>query len=215
MVLLALLPMKTMRAAEPLTRIADVRQKSVEPSDKPLRIRGVVTFRYDNGCVTLQDDSAGIWIDFPDARKRGIWRGNDSVGYGLREGLEVEIVGRSATGGYAPTILPETLRILGEKPLPAPATMIPTRFFSATEDCQRVEVCGVVQQLSPWSGGWIFSIDANPGRFSARVSKEVVENPADLVDSEICLRSRIGPLQPPGRGNGKPDGDPGSGRSGG
>ena len=188
MVLLALLPIKTLRAAELLTRVADVRQQTVEPSDKPCRIRGVVTFRAGNGSVTIQDDSGGIWIDFPDSRKRGIWRGKDSVAYELREGQEVEIVGRSATGGYAPTILPETLQILGEKPLPTPATMIPSRFFSGTEDCQRIEARGVVQRLSSWSGGWILSIDANPGRFSARVSKEVIGNPADLVDSEVCLR---------------------------
>ena len=176
-------------AAEPLTRVADIRQLSREQAGMPtaVHVRGVVTWRNKLQSLTVQDGSAGIWVSLEDAHLRGIWRGNDDVIRKVREGMEVEIEGQSDPGGYAPLILPATLRILGPGELPEPLPMNPARFFSGTDDCQRVEVRGVVQGFLPSEYGVTLIMDANPGHFSAQLSRAVARDPAALVDAEVKL----------------------------
>ncbi|MEY3896245.1 MAG: hypothetical protein RLZZ214_1765 [Verrucomicrobiota bacterium] len=177
-------------AAEPLTPIGDVRSLSRETTSRalPIRVRGVVTWLNGRDNLTVQDDSGGIWIDFVEARIRDVWRGDDTVLDNAVEGMEIEVEGRIDPGGYAPMILPSTLRILGAQPLPQAAPMVPSRFFSGTDDCQRIEVNGVVQRFYP-QGDWVILVmDANPGRFTAQVSHAVATDPAALVDAEVRLR---------------------------
>lgn len=177
-------------AEEALTRIADIRSLPRERATEalPVRVRGVVTWRGNFDNFTVQDDSAGIWVDLVGARRRGLWRGGSSVLRRLREGMEVEIAGRSDPGGYAPLVLPETLHILGPKALPPARPMEPARFFSGADDCQRIEVRGVVQGVYPAASGVTLVMNANPGRFIAQVAGPVVENPESLVDAEVLLR---------------------------
>ncbi len=177
-------------AAEPLTRIADVRMLPRERAEKALSVHviGVVTWRNGIESLTIQDGSAGIWISLVDARERGVWRGDDLVLGKLREGMEVEIEGQSDPGGYATLIVPWSIRILGRKPLPAALPMVPARFFSGSDDCQRVEVSGVVQGFYQWGNSVALVMDANPGRFTALVSKSLAPDPAALVDAEVRLR---------------------------
>ena len=177
-------------AEEPLTRIGEVRLMSREQTGLalPVRMRGVVTWWNGRDNLTVQDDSGGIWIEFAEARNRGVWRGDNSILDKALEGIEVEIEGRIDPGGYAPMILPASLRILGTKPLPPAAPMVPSSFFSGADDCQRVEVSGVVQRFYP-QGDWVILVlDANPGRFTAQVSRAVAVDPAALVDAEVRLR---------------------------
>lgn len=177
-------------AAETLTRIADVRKLRRDEAalNLPVKVRGVVTWRngYDN--LTIQDDTAGIWVSVVGAHDRGLWLGNDLDFGTMREGVEVEIEGVTDPGGYAPLILPTSLKVIGPKKLPAPSPMNPGRFFSGADDCQRVEVRGVVQGFYPSPNGISLIMDANPGRFSALVSHTVAPDPASLVDAEVRLR---------------------------
>jgi signal transduction histidine kinase len=177
-------------ASEPLTRIGDVRLMSRETTGRglPVHVRGVVTWRNGRDNLTVQDDSGGIWIEFVEARARGVWRGDNAVLDKAVEGMEVEIEGRIDPGGYAPMILASALRILGAKPLPPAASMVASRFFSGADDCQRIEVSGVVQRFYP-QGDWVILVlDANPGRFTSQVSRAVAADPAALVDAEVRLR---------------------------
>lgn len=174
----------------PLTRVADIRLLPREKASEavPIKVRGVVTWRASRDNLTLQDETAGIWVDLVEARNRKLWKSGWAVVDRLREGVEVEITGQSHPGGYAPQILPETLRILGPKPLPKARRVVPARFFSGADDCQRVEARGVVQGVYPTGETVTLLMDANPGRFTAHLSKDVVENPATLVDAEVCVR---------------------------
>ena len=153
----------------------------------PVRVRGVVTWQNGIQNLTIQDESAGIWVDMVEARKRGIWRGDDTVFQKEVTGMDVEIDGRCDPGGYAPLILPATLRVLGPKPLPKPMAMDPARFFSGADDCQRIEVRGVVQGSYPLDPWVVLVMDANPGRFTALVTRNVVSDPGSLVDAEVSL----------------------------
>ncbi len=177
-------------AAEPLTSIAEVRSLSRERAATalPLRVRGVVTWRNGTASLTIQDGSAGIWVSTVGAREQNLWKGDDAEMERVREGMEVEITGLSDPGGYAPLVLPQTIRILGKVPQPPPLEMQPARFFSGADDCQRIEVVGVVQGFHPYPGGATLVMDADPGRFSAQVATAVAPDPAALVDAEIRLR---------------------------
>lgn len=178
------------QAVESLTRIADVRLLPRDQAglSKPVKVRGVVTWREPWENLTIQDDSAGIWISVGEARGRGLWNNDDSVIGEIREGMEVEIEGQTDPGGYAPLIIPSKIRIIGEGKLPQAKPMDPARFFSGSEDCQRVEVRGVVQGFLPSRYGVTLVMDANPGSFSGEVSQVVAPDPASLVDAVVSLR---------------------------
>jgi signal transduction histidine kinase len=175
---------------QPLSRIADIR---LLPREKavlalPVKVRGVVTWRNDKENLTIQDDSAGIWISLVEAREHALWKEDEAVLGRVREGMELEIEGLSDPGGYATLILPQTLRIIGKKPLPPAEPMNPARFFTGADDCQRIEVRGVVQGFVKSGNGVTLIMDANPGRFSAQVTRFVAPDPAALVDAEVTLR---------------------------
>jgi signal transduction histidine kinase len=177
-------------SAEPLTRIADVRLLPRDQAGlaKPVKVRGVVTWREPWENLTIQDDTAGIWIGVGESRGRGLWNGEGGIIGKVREGMEVEIEGQTDPGGYAPLIIPTRLRIIGVGKMPRAEPMKPARFFSGADDCQRVEVEGVVQGFLPSRYGVTLIMDADPGSFSAEVSSKAVPDPASLVDAVVRLR---------------------------
>ena len=181
-------------AAEPITRIADIRALPRQEAAKahPVRVRGVVTWRHARiGHFTVQDDSAGIWVNVREARTLQIWTGGDSELRGVREGAEVEIVGISGAGGFSPVILPHSVVVVGEKPLPATRPMNRRRLFTGAEANQRIEVRGVVQGFQATPDGWQLLIDTVPGQISAEVSRETGGEPGALVDAEVRLRGVV------------------------
>ncbi len=137
---LLLAPSGPIAAAEPappaahpaLTRITDVRALSREAAaeSRPVHVRGVVTWRGWRDQFTVQDDTAGIWIETTGARRRELWATDEATLAAIRVGHLVEIEGRSDPAGYAPVILPQKIRILGDQPLPRRARWT-RRGFSA------------------------------------------------------------------------------------
>ena len=174
-------------AAETLTRIADVRSLTREEAARglPALVRGVVTWRGGPDELTVQDASAGIWINLGEARKRRLWVGDEATLALVHEGSEVEIDGSSDAGGYAPVIFPRTLRILGEKSLPAARPMDPARFFGGAEAGQRIEAHGVVQGFQSMMRGWALQVNAPPGFFMVEISRAALRDPNVIVDAEV------------------------------
>ena len=174
-------------AAEVLTRIADVRGLRREDAveGRAVQVRGVITWRSPEGPIMVQDTSAGIWVGVGRARQNRLWEMDDSVIDSLRVGQTVEILGISDPGGYAPVILPRTIRVLGEQALPTPLPMTPARFFSGADDGVRVQVRGVVQGFQSAETGWLIHLNSNPGRSTVEVPATVFPNPAELVDAEV------------------------------
>lgn len=176
-------------SAEKLTQIAEVRSLSSEEAGNsiPVLIRGVMT---TPGGISfaIQDEQDGVWINVFEARRLGYWKGDDAVLAAATEGMEVEISGITDSGGYAPTILPETMKVLGPKPLPQARPIVPARFFSGADDCLRIEANGTVQRVVQREKYWELWIDANPGRYRAMVSGELPSPPEDLIDSEVRIR---------------------------
>lgn len=186
-VLFAGLGVGAAEGSEPISLIADVRRLSREEAAqaRPVRVTGVITWRGPEGPIMVQDESAGIWVGVGRAKRNQLWAMDDTTIATLRVGQRVEIEGISDPAGYAPVILPRTIRVLGEQPLPPSRPMTPARFFSGADDGLRVEVRAVVQGFQATEGGWLLHLNANPGRSTVEFPTAAFQNPAGLVDAEV------------------------------
>ncbi|MDX9868883.1 MAG: sensor histidine kinase [Kiritimatiellia bacterium] len=173
-----------------ITRIDEVKALSGEEIrlGRAVRLRGVVTARICRLFI-MQDGDSGIFVYPRLARDEGVWTGDDEVFGSLCPGTEVEITGVTRQGGFAPVVLPYAVTRFGKAPLPAAEPFNPGRFFRGMDDCRRVEVRGVVQGF--WKRpplGMVLVLDANPGRFMARLPLEAQEACEGLVEAEVQLR---------------------------
>ena len=191
--LAALAPAQAAGAPE-YDSIASLRQLSVEQlaERRHVRIHGTITQRLGYWFI-VQDSTGGIRVDFQQARAEGVWTGvKDGPAEG-RVGLGMEIEGLLVQGEIAPTVLPIAARVLGPEPLPPPRPCDDARLFSGADDCERVEVTGVVHAASLMPGKMIrVVIDRAGRRFEAWVHRAALPAPADeLVDSVVRV---VGPV---------------------
>lgn len=187
--LLVIASAETGQISDPLTCIAEVRSLSRDEAAlaRPVHVRGVVTWRGLRGQMIIQDGTGGCWVYVDEAQTRGILTVDASTLNSIRVGQVLEIDGHSDPGSYAPGIMPQSLRIIGQGPLPPARPMSPARFFSGSEANLRVEVSGVVQGFQPAETGWLLELNANPGRFTAEVTKDTLPDPAALIDAEVSV----------------------------
>ena len=177
-------------ATNAITRISEVKALTGEDirQGHAVRLRGVVTARLCRLFI-MQDGDSGIFVYPRLARDEGVWKGDDDVFGSFCPGSEVEITGVTRQGGFAPVILPHAVSLLGKAPLPAAEPFNPGRFFQGMDDCRRVEVRGVVQGY--WMRpplGLMLVLDANPGRFMARLPLEARDICEGLVEAEVRLQ---------------------------
>jgi hypothetical protein len=162
------------RARElPLAHVAELRALSPEAvALRPaVRVRAVVTFvishpaggRAEVTNFTAQEEATGIWVNLERARRDGIWTGDETAVDALHEGAEVEIEGVLAQGGLAPNILPSSVRVVGERPLPQARVVALDRLMSGAEIAQRVIVSGVVQRCELFSSRWWMRVETPVG----------------------------------------------------
>jgi signal transduction histidine kinase len=123
-----------------LTSVRQVREISPEQAAQgyPARMRGVVTFcdaKADVGFF-LQDGPTGIYVKLGE-------------GTNVNAGDEVEIEGPTQPGDYVPMVLAERVRLLGRASLPTADPLGYEQLASGKEDCQWVEVQGVVRSVIP------------------------------------------------------------------
>ena len=178
-----------------ITRVADIRGLSHEQANLnlPVQVRGVVTWVGSTDWFILQDETGGVTVNVGLARRFGVWPEANTNVYSLEVGNEVVIDGVAHVAGFAPNALPRTLRVLGKKPLPSARPMVPARFFSGADACERIEVRGVVQGFKKGDPGTVMlQMDAYPGKFIVEVANDIIKKPQELVDAEVCLRGVAG-----------------------
>jgi signal transduction histidine kinase len=176
-----------MADAPPLTTINEVKTAARAEGRLPVCVRGVLTFRIGEGFV-IQDESAGAWVEVTQARRMELLRSEIAAIMQLRPGDDVEIVGMSDRGGYAPTILPVTVSKVGERPLPEARPYDRNRFFLGLDDCLRVTVEGVVQGYRDDADNrrWNLLVGDCSRRFWVGINKDsLAVPPATLVDSVV------------------------------
>jgi signal transduction histidine kinase len=168
--------------------IAEVRSLPVAElaTNPPIRIRGVVTLR-DVNSIVIQDDTAGIYVNFDFARKRGVWEG-DGIPDAVHVGDEIEIDGTIDPGGFSPPVLPREVRVLGSQPLPSARQTDPERFFSGADDSLIIEITGVVHGITDDGSDWRLNLETAGQPFVAIVTKSAIpDDPQQLVDADVRL----------------------------
>lgn len=169
------------------TPVADIMEALPGEDHSSLTVRGVVTLKVGEGLV-MQDDTAGIWIDVTQSRRTGLLETELVEVVALHEGDIIEVNGRAKRGGYAPTIVPTSLRKVGEGPLPPPRSYDRNRFFLGLEDCLRVEVSGIVRGFreNTDNSRWLILVTDVTRQFWVDVAKEMLVLPPDrYVDASV------------------------------
>src|SRR5581483_10099017 len=168
-------------AQEPIHTAQAVRQLGKEQADahRAVQLRGVVTF-FDEVLYSrfIQDETAGIYL-------------RESTNTpGLQPGQLVEVSGTTSSGEYAPIIMPEQVRVIGEAPLPAARPVTYEELASGREDSQFVEISGIVRSahLEEASQYHLLELATGGGRLSVYARKIPVAQPEELVDSVVRVR---------------------------
>lgn len=185
---------------EPLTRVAQVRSLSREEAAKalPVRLRGVVTWQDSDPMPDffIHDGELNVWLGRAIATTRMIWQGGQPPAKDSEVGALVEIEGVTDPGGYAPCILPIRFKRIGSGPLPEARRLPLERLLSGSEDGQRVEVEGVVQEISPpdefGDSKVMIMVDGHPCRVATENGRDF--DAAKLVDARVRVRGLLVPL---------------------
>ena len=162
--------------------LVTARQVKMLPPDsvglRLVRLRGTVTFQdAELHQLYLQDSTGGIYI-FPGEITTG--------GY---QSKEVEVLGYTAPGGFAPTVRAKAVRVLGEGKEPAPARLDYASFASGEHDCTWAKTHGWVRYQSS-RGARSYLVLATPeGRLRVAVLGTL---PAGLTDADVEVRGVIG-----------------------
>ena len=166
----------------PLTSVAAVR--GLAPADAarglPVHVRGRIT--YHDGLWTVmfvQDASSGIFVytsqlthTMPD----------------VLPGDDVDIVGQTGPGDFAPVVVAHTMRIQGHGALPAPLPARLEQLVSGRLDSQLVEITGVVRTASTDPDGHLF-FDLAVGE--SRVPIIVPVRPGTPLPASIAADSQV------------------------
>jgi signal transduction histidine kinase len=191
-VVLAVLPLLGMpaRAAspEPVRSIAAVLDLPITELSRgrPAVVRGTATFLRSHSLV-LQDGEDAIFITRRSTR--------DVTDQALTEawlkiplGAVVEVEGIVEPGGYAPTIIASSSRVVSPGELPSAVPADVGRLFSGADDNRRVELRGVVQGLDRTveADSWRLLVEAASRRLVVELPKELFpDDPAGLIDAEV------------------------------
>jgi signal transduction histidine kinase len=166
-----------------LRTVEAIRELSVAQTEQkiPVRLHGVITF-YDERLYSrfLQDDTAGIYIQFP-----------TNVGPPpLVPGQVVDLTGTCSPGEYAPVVVVDKITAVGHAPLPAPKTVTYEQLASGVEDSQFIEITGIVRtaRLQEDSQYYLIEIATGGGRLLVYARDLPVKHPDELLDSTVHVR---------------------------
>ncbi len=161
----------------PITTAAEVRNLTADEAreGRPVRLRGVVTCsdQVDFHAVFLQDATGGIYVE----------KAGDPT---LRQGQLLEVEGRSGSGSFAPIVVAQSWRILGEAPLPEPLPANAASLAGGQMDSQWLQVEGVVRSVTPNRlGRYVLEIGLERESLRVLLSDFPVSGIELLVDSRV------------------------------
>ena len=159
-----------------------------------VRTRGVVTLAVpDRFDFAVEDDSGGIWVTALQVSDVEPWR---SLRQSLRPGDEVEVTGALDRGGYAPRIVMQAMRLIGNRPLPEPQPADLARLFSGFDNCRRVELTGVVQGVRDRGREWGLVVSSAARRMLVRISKGTLSTPPEqCIDATVRFTGVVGAVR--------------------
>ena len=142
---------------EPLRSIAAVLSLDAADlrRDRAVVVQGTLTFQRSASGV-IQDGDDAIFVAALFRHGIGGAPGEATDWPVIPLGSLVEVTGIVTPGGYAPTIVASSIRILEPGVLPSPAVADLGRLFTGADDNRRLKVRGVVQGAAAGegSGSW-------------------------------------------------------------
>lgn len=170
-------------AASPIWSIEQVRKLTPEQADKhyAIHLRGVVTF-------TDWNSDAGLWGLFLQDQTAGIYIGLRSTN-DVPVGEELEVDGTTAAGRFAPMVSAKKIHWLGHKSLPEPQHDSYDQLATGKENCQWVEVRGVVRSvLASTKDQTRVDLVIDGQRLSALVRRLDVTHAQKLICATVRMR---------------------------
>jgi len=176
----------------PLTRIADIRRLSREEAVKglPVRISGICIPVSDSAKryhFALWSEGECIWVSIRGFKLRGLPLRESVNPEDIFRGAHLEIEGITDSAAYAPSIAPLSIRRIGVLPVPPPNHFSVDRLLSGSEDCQWIELEGIVHASVP-KECLLMIVDGNFCRLDGVESDSV-----QLIDARIRVRGLFTP----------------------
>ena len=152
----------------------------------PVELRGVVTVSWPDGAgdgFIMNDGTADVFVE-------------DTLTTEYGPGMRVEVIGLTDSGGYAPTVKPQSVRRVGRGELPPARPATVAELLTGQLDCQRVEVRGVIQSVSyaPKDGALNCGLATESGCIVVNIMPAQPSDGADLVDAEVLVRGVCVPI---------------------
>ena len=178
----------------PLTAISAIRGLAPEIAQQGQRVlvRGTVTYineREPAGLI-VHDGSAGLFVRYG----RRYFLNNPRLD--LHPGDVVEVEGYTSADGFAPDVVPESVRRVGRSALPTAKRVPYASLLSGVFDCEYIEVVGVGQRA--WlseSGKTLFvDIAVDGGAVRAWFWDFSTQDLTRFIDARVRLRGNAGTL---------------------
>ena len=100
------------------------------------RLQGVITYRYRQSSIFMQDDTAGVFV-------------SSATNVVLELGDIVEVTGRSVPAGFSPVLQQDSLRKSGEKAVPEAVETNAKEIMTGKHDMMLVELEGTLLEVMP------------------------------------------------------------------
>jgi len=176
----------------PLTRITDIRRLSREEAVKglPVKISGVCIPISDSvkRChFALWNEGECIWVSIRGTKLRGIPLREPFNPKDIVRGAHLQIEGITDSAAYAPSIALLSMRRLGVLPVPPAQHLSMDRLLSGSEDCQWIELEGIVQAAIS-TGSLLMVVDGNFCRVDG-----VEDVLSTLIDARVRARGLFTP----------------------
>ncbi len=174
-----------------LTKANEVHSLSTEEARRAYRVhlRAVVTY-FDpshskaTASMFVHDASGGVYVNLP-------------MNFKIVPvpGTLVDVQGVSGPGGFAPVVDEAQVKVIGHAPLPSnPHRPSNIRLHSGLEDCQWVEVEGLVRSVVERSHNVRLMLQTETGIIRVVMVKEAGASYSNLVDAKVRIRATAAPL---------------------
>jgi signal transduction histidine kinase len=180
--------------AAPLTAISAIRALTPEIANRGRRVivRGTVTYinERDPAGIIVHDGSAGLFVRY--GRRYFLKQPRLE----LHPGDVVDVEGYTSAEGFAPDVVPDSVRRVGRSALP-PAKRVPyASLLSGVFDCEYIEVVGVGQRAWVSESGKTLFVDVavEGGAVRAWFWDFAAHDLTRFIDARVRLRGNAGTL---------------------
>jgi signal transduction histidine kinase len=176
-----------------LTDIRAIRALTPEAANsrRRARIRGILTYinEREPAGIIVHDGEAGLFVHYGDYF-------TEQPPLSLHPGDIVEVDGYTTGHGFAPAIIPDDVRVVGQGRLPAPKQVPYASLLSGEFDCAYIEIAGVGQRAWLSESGKTLFVDVavEGGVVRAWFWHFAPEDLTRFVDARVKLRGNAGTL---------------------